>query len=249
MAQAGPGPIRLFNDFFGIAGLLALTADTGPLGDFYGGGEGFEDADAGVVGKDAPSGVATITSGNTDADTTFIGTHIGLDVALMGTIVCEARVQLPDFDTKEIYFGLTSILSVDEQLEDIVINASATAITMPADLAGFYFSDELTASATEWHGIHNGGSAAASTTVADVNLGTTGSANPTAGEYQILRLEVDTNGTARWFIDGVLLQTIVGACSTTTDVAVVLACGANTTEFSIMDVDYLLVKANRDWVV
>ena len=241
-AQGEVGRIRLFNDFFGVGDTLALTADTADLGDFYAGGEGFEDNDAGIAGKDALSGVVTITSGNTDADTTFIGTHIGLDVALMGTLVLETRVQLPDLDTKEIFFGLTSILSVDEQLEDIVINASATTITMPADLVGFYLSSELTDD-EDWHGIYSGGTATASPTTTAVDLDD----DAVAGESQILRLEVAPNGTARWYIDGDLKQTVEGACSTTTDLAVCLAAAANTTELAIMDVDYLLVKANRDW--
>ena len=160
MAQSGVGKIRLFNDFFGVGDTLALTADTAELGDFYAGGEGFEDADAGIAGNNALSGVVTLTSGNTDADTTFIGTHIAFDVALMGPIILETRVQVPDLDTKEIFFGLTSVLSVDEQLEDIVINASGTTLTMPADLAGFYLSDELSDD-EDWHGIHSGGTASA----------------------------------------------------------------------------------------
>ena len=244
MPQSGEGRIRLFNDFCGVAETLALTADTAQLGDFFAGGEGFEDNDAGVAGKDALSGVVTITSGNTDADTSFIGTHIAFDVALMGPIVLEARVQVPDLDDKEIFFGLTSILSVDEQLEDIVINASGTTITMPADLVGFYLSSELTDD-EDWHGIHNGGSTAASTTTTGVDLND----DAVAGEWQVLRLEVSSNGTALWYIDGVLKQTVAGAASTTTNMAVCLAAAANTTELSIMDVDYLSVDANRDWTV
>ena len=244
MAQSGPGKIRLFNDFFGVGDTLALTADTAELGDFYAGREGFEDADAGIAGKDALSGVVTLTSANTDADTTFIGTHIGFDVALMGTIVLETRIQLPDLDTKEIFFGLTSILSVDEQLEDIVINASGTTITMPADLAGFYLSDELTDD-EDWHGIHSGGTASASTTTTGVDLDD----DAVAGEWQVLRLEVAINGTCRWLIDGELKQTVENAVSTSTDYAVVLAAGANTTQLNIFDCDYILVEANRDWTV
>ena len=244
MAQSGPGKIRLFNDFFGVGDTLALTADTAELGDFYAGGEGFEDADAGIAGKDALSGVVTLTSANTDADTTFIGTHIGFDVALMGTIVLETRIQLPDLDTKEIFFGLTSILSVDEQLEDIVQNASGTTITMPADLAGFYLSDELTDD-EDWHGIHSGGTASASTTTTGVDLDD----DAVAGEWQVLRLEVAINGTCRWYIDGELKQTVENAVSTSTDYAVVLAAGANTTQLNIFDCDYILVEANRDWTV
>ena len=244
MAQSGEGRIRLFNDFAGVGNTLALTADTAQLGDFYAGGEGFEDADAGIAGKDALSGVVTITGANTDADTSFIGTQIMLDVALMGTIVLETRVQLPDLDTKEIFFGLTSILSVDEQLEDIVINASGTTITMPADLCGFYLSDALTAD-EDWHGIHNGGTTAGSTTTTAVDLND----DAVAGEWQVLRLEVDNNGTARWYIDGELKQTVTGACSTSTDMAVCLAAAANTTQLVIMDCDYIEVTANRDWTV
>ena len=245
MAQSGNGRIRLFNDFFGSSDLTALTADTAPLGDFFAGGEGFEDADAGVAGKSALSGVVALTSANTDADTSFIGTSIGFDVALMGPIVLETRVQLPDLDTKEIFFGLTSILSTDEQLEDIVINASGSTITMPADLVGFYLSDELTTVAGDWHAINSGGTATATTTTTNGQLNNVA----VAGEWQVLRLEVMSNGTAYWYIDGVLKKTVEGAASTTTNVAVCLAAAANTTELAILECDYLMVESNRDWTV
>jgi len=247
MAQSGPGKIRLFEDFHSIRNVVATTDDHDLVGngDFYAGGEGFEDNDAGLVQLDGPNGLVTITGANTDADTTFIGTGINFDVGLQGTIVCETRIQMPDLDTKEIFFGVTSILSLDEQLEDIVINASATAVTCVADLAGFYFSDELTASATDWHGIHAGGSTADGDTAANVNLSKT----VTANTWQILRLELDSNGNARWFIDGDLVQSVAGAVSTTSDVAVCLALGANTTELVIIDCDYILATANRNWTV
>ena len=249
MPQSGPGPIRLFNDFSGVGATLASALDVYSLGDFYAGGESIEVTTAGIVGSAFLSGGIQLNTDNTDADTVFVGTNIMFDVGLMGTIVLEARIQMPDFDTKEIFFGLTSILAFDHQLADSISNSSSTVITMTAENCGFYFSDELTASATEWHGVHNGGTAGDSTTVADVNLGTIGSANPTAGEWQIMRLEVDTNGTARWYIDEVLMQTVKGAVSTTTNFAAYVATAANTTQKAIIELDYLLVKANRDWTV
>ena len=249
MPEAGPGKIRLFHDFAGVGSTLALTAVIAQLGDFYAGGNGFADGAAGINGRDALSGTATITSGNTDKQTSYIATHICFDVALMAPIVLEARVQLVDLDAKEIFFGVTSILTEPEELEDIIIGSSATVVVIPADMAGFYFSDELTASATEWHGMHNGGSAAASLTVADVNLGTAGANNPTAGEWQILRLQIDNNGTVEWFINGGSVQKIVGAVSTTSDVAVILAAAANSGEVAVVDCDYLKVTSNRDWTV
>ncbi len=249
MAEAGPGKIRLFNDFAG-GNSLANTFDATNLGDFYAGGEGIEDTDTGVAPANFLSGAVAITSGDTDADTTFIGTGIMFDVGLMGTIVLETRIQVPDLDTKEIYFGLTSILTPDEQLQDIIINASATTVTLTAELAGFYMSDELTTTPTEWHAPYTGGTAAAAgATVADVNLGTADGATITAGEWQVLRLEIDTNGTVRWLINGKQKQRVVGAVSTSTDFAMCLALAANTTQLAIAQCDYLLAKANRDWTV
>lgn len=249
MAQAGPGKIRLFNDFGSVGATLATTADNVSLGDFYAGGEGIEDTDAGVVGSALLSGSLQIIGANTDKDTTFVGTSIMFDAALMGPIVMEARIQLPDLDTKEIFVGLTSILAFDHQLEDSIANSSATVLTLTAENCGFYLSDELTASATEWHGIYNGGSATASTVVANVNLGTTNTRNPTAGEWQVLRLQVDPNGTATWGIDGEEVQKVTGAVSTTTNFAACVACSANTSELVIAELDYLKVMANRDWTV
>src|SRR4030042_1116363 len=117
MAQSGPGVIRLFNDFTSVINLVTETTDVIPLGDFYAGGEGIEDNDTGVVaGTAAPeSGSVQIISGNTDADTTFIGTNLMFDVALMGPLVLETRIQVPDLDTKEIFVGFTSILTLDGQ--------------------------------------------------------------------------------------------------------------------------------------
>lgn len=251
MAQAGPGKIRLFNDFTALTTLVTTASDFEPLGDFYCGGEGKEDNDTGVApSTTAPvSGSVTMTGGDTDADTTFIGTQLMFDVALMGPLVLEVRIQVPDVDTKEIFVGFTSILTIDEQLEDIVINSSATAVTCVADLVGFYMSDELTASATEWHGIHAGGATADGATAANVNLGTSNSATITAGEWQVLRLEVDPNGDTRWFVNGDLKQSVSTACSTTSNLAACVAFGANTTELVVGDIDYLLVVANRDWTV
>ena len=69
-------------------------------------------------------------------------------------------------------------------------------------------------------------------------------------EWNILRVEVDPNGTARWYVDGVLKQTVTGAVSTTADIAAVLLIECkDTAGAEEVDVDYILVEANRDWTV
>ena len=116
---------------------------------------------------------------------------------------------------------------------------------MPADLVGFYLSDELTTVAGDWHAINNGGTATATTTTTNGQLNNVA----VAGEWQVLRLEVMPNGTAYWYIDGVLKKTVENAASTSTNMAVCLAAAANTTQLAIFDCDYLMVEANRDWTV
>lgn len=244
-AQSGPGKIRLFEDFFGMGFCtLALTTDAEPAGPFFIGGEGFEDNDAGAayLQSDALSGVVRLTSANTDQDLTFIGTDKCFDVALMAPIVLETRVRFVDLDDKVAFIGFSSVLTLDEQIDDI-LDAGTTTITLTAaSLCGFLLSSELTDD-EDWHGIYNGGTTTGETTSTNVDLDD----DAVAGEWQVLRLEIDPNATARWYIDGSLKQTVEGALSTSTDVGMIVGIGANTTELAIMDVDYVLCECNRDW--
>lgn len=243
-AQSGCGKIRLFNDFFGVSNYLTLGADTGPAKDFYLGGFAFADNDAGAsyLQSNALGGVIKLTSGNIDQDMTFIGTDICFDVGLMAPIVIEARVRFVDLDDKAAFIGLTSILTLNAQMSDIIDRGGNTTTTLTAELCGFHLSSKYTDD-QDWHGVYKGGTTTGETTSTNTDL----DADAVAGKWQILRLEVAPNGTAEWFIDGVLEQTVKGAISTSTDLAVVCGVGANTTEFAIMDVDYLLVTTNRDW--
>jgi len=246
MAQSECGAIRLFNDFFGVDNYLSLTNDTASAGDFYLGGESFEVATAGALGlqSDALSGVVELLTDTTDKDTIHIGTSVAFDVALMAPIVVEARVRFDALTARAAFIGLTSVLSLDEQMDDILDYSAATTVALTATLSGFFLSSEFTDSA-DWHMVYYGGTTTGETTSSSIDA----DADAVAGEWQVLRLEVDNNGTARWYIDGVLKQTVAGAISTTTDLAVCCGVTANTSTAARMDVDYLLVTANRDWTV
>jgi hypothetical protein len=70
-----------------------------------------------------------------------------------------------------------------------------------------------------------------------------------AGEWQVLRLEIDPNGTARWYVDEDLKQTVTGAVSTSVDLKFFIAVEAKGAAIETMDIDYIKIKANRDWTV
>ncbi|MCH8168251.1 MAG: hypothetical protein IIC03_10045 [Proteobacteria bacterium] len=223
MAEAGLGKIQLFNDFGGIGDAIALTAASNNLGDFYVGGLNIVDADGGV-GANASllGGVVTLTSANVDLDTAFIGTSgLGFDVGLMGPIVCETRIQVPDLDNKQLFFGLTSVLSTSSTLEAVLSGNTTTITLTAASLCGFLLSSTLTDD-EDWHGAYNGGTTTGETASASVDFDD----DAVAGEWQVLRLEVDTNGDARWYIDSDLKQTVAGAVSTTANMGIAIMAGA-----------------------
>jgi len=254
-AQSGVGRIRLFEDFFNVLDQSDIsdnteTMDMSSIGPFSVFGEGLIEIDAGITAQHALSGVGRLSTTDVDDDGTAVGTYNCFDVGLMAPIILEARVQMPDLDTKRVFFGLTDATGGDGKkdlsIEDDIVAATTLTFTpVASDYVGFYLSSEMTDD-EDWHTIFRGGSSAMTSGATSASYDVDDDA--VAGEWQILRLEVDPNGTARWYIDGDLKKTQEGACSTSVDMGVVLGVevvSGTTTEF--LDVDYLLVEANRDW--
>ena len=247
MAEAGPGMIRLFNDFAGPEQLESLTATSHYIGQFRVVGEGFADNTVGIVGLESAglSGVIRIESGATDQDSTGLVTSKMFDVALMGPIVMEARVQFNNLDTKEFFFGLSDVNEDDVALESDILGATAgtTIALTSSNLIGFLLDSELTEDEM-WHMVYNGGATAGETSSSNVES----AVDAVAGEWDVLRLEIDPNGDARWWVNGILKQSVDTAVSTTTDFCMNFLIGGRGAN-DLADVDYVLVAANRDWTV
>lgn len=244
--QSGVGRIRLFEDFFGIHEVTdASTLAVVGLGQFKIIGTGIEQTDTKQVmlESDALSGVIQLETDDSDTTSACIATSVGFDVGLMGTLVLETRIRFANLDTKVMFAGFTNdnqdALSIENHLFDVT--AVTTIENTATNLCGFYHQTELTATA-ELHACYKSGSTAASVDTTDNDL----DVNLVAGEWMILRLEIDNNGTARWYIEGDLVKTLEGAVSTTADLAAVVGVGSLGAA-ELMDVDYVLVEANRDW--
>ena len=249
MANAGPGKIRLFEDFIGVELIVAFSQVAGFVGggDFKVIGDGVAVADSGITVLDADglSGVGVMTTTNENKKGIHLATNLMFDVALMAPLVAETRVRLVDRDDKRIFMGFSDRTGDDLSLEDDLINGSTTTITLTgSDLVGWFYDENLTAD-NDWHAVFNGGTTTGITVAADINA----NEDIVAGEWQVLRVEVDPNGTARWYINGRLKFTQAGAVSTTTDLGA--HCGVEATEATIelCHLDYFLVTANRDWTV
>lgn len=249
MPQSGYGKVRIFEDFLAGEDIVANTAATRP----FGGsglrvlGQGIAETDSGItVGEFSNgNGVGILTTTNEDAHSCGVATGKVFDAGNMGTISIECRVQFPDLDTKAFYFGFTDENADAVILEGTNLVASGASLTLSAsDLCGFLLDSEATDD-EDWIMVYNGGTTTGATTIANIDA----DEDATAGEFQVLRLEVDTNGTARWYIDGKLKQTVAGAMSTSTDLAVIALLEARSAAIEYAWVDYIAIEANRDWTV
>jgi len=242
-AQGEPGRIRLFYDFYGEDS-IANTAALRSLGPFCVGGQGSEDTDAGVPTiAGILSGAGRITTTNEVDHTTMVGTQAAFDVALSGTLVLETRVQMENLDTKEVFIGFSDIAPETLSIQTNVVHGDTATITNTAsDFVGFLLSAELSDD-EDWHAVYNGGTASAVTTSTSLDLDD----DAVAGEWQVLRLEVAPNGNTRWYVDGDLKKTVAGAASTSVNLGLCVGVEAKGANIETLDVDYILVKANRDW--
>jgi|TARA_R100000808_G_scaffold17187_1_gene38171 hypothetical protein len=247
MAQSGYGKVSIFEDFLAGEDIVAATAASRS----FGGsglrviGQGIAENDSGItVGEsDGLNGVGILTTTNEDAHSCGLTTGKVFDVGKMAPINIECRVQFPDLDTKAFYFGLTDVNDDTTILEGNNLVASGASLTLSAsDLCGFLIDAEATDD-EDWIMVYNGGTTSGETTIANIDADN----DAVAGEWDVLRLEVSINGTARWYVNGVLKQTVEGAVSTSTDLAVLAMIEARSAAIEYAWIDYIAIEANRDW--
>ena len=248
--QSGFGRIELFDDFCGpeipVANNVAYGTAAGGcnyyIGPFKVTGD-LGETDTGVLGMDGVvNGVVRVSGNNENGKGVAIGTGIHFSPVKNGTMVAETRVQRAAVTAGVVWFGFCDV-NADDVAEPVT--ASATTLTLAAsDLCGFVLDSQLTATAT-WHMAYNGGT----TTGATDSTSVVSDVVAVAAEWDILRVEVAPNGTAFWYINGDLKQTVANAVSTTVVQGAFVGCWGTTTTAASVDVDYLYVSANRDWTV
>jgi hypothetical protein len=242
--QSGTGKIRLFDDFAGpeipIAITVAELAAAGyALGPFKVTGD-LVNNDAGVYTLDKSSGYIRVqASAHTDADGAAIGTNVVFSPVLNGPLVLETRVEMAALTTKNVFIGFCTANA--DQVAEPITSLTGT-ITKVVPSIGFHLDSTLS-SATYWHMPY-----LLATDTTQTSASVISSQVCVIEESDILRLEIDPNGAARWYINGKLEQSVgagLGA-TTTTLLAGIAGVWAKSTAASI-DLDYLLIEANRDW--
>jgi hypothetical protein len=246
MAQGSDSRLMIDEDFYGPGSTLAdTTAPPIALGGLNIVGQGIAETDSGAprMDSDGLNGVIQLTTTNEDVHAAGFQSATMFDVALMGSIVMEARVRQAALNTGEVFIGFSDVNTDLAIIEGAICHGDTVTVTLTAsDLVGFLMASDLTDN-SDWHGVYNGGTTTGQTVSTSVDF----DAGATAGEYQVLRLELFPNGTAEWWVDGVLEQTTTGAVSTSVDLCLNIIVESKTTAVKTLDVDYIKVWANRDW--
>ena len=250
--QSGVGKIRLFTDCFGnelpVGNAEAPTTPGHSQGPFSVYGD-LVRADAGLVLLSKANGFARLTgSATADTDGCALATEVSFSPILNGTLILEARVELQAITARNVFIGFTGVIA------DVVVEpltCSGTTVTIAGSTyvsVGFLFDSQITRAATAstafWLMPYF-----LSTTSTQTDTDIEASQLVVAGECDVLRVEVDNNGAARWYINGKLEQSIGAGLAATPATKLGALCGVWSTESteSDLDVDYLLVEANRDW--
>lgn len=258
-AQGSMGDIVLFHDFTGAeipveaTGAYASTGVEGyKIGPYKVTGDMAQN-DRGAISVARRNGALRLDGGNEDGKGVAIGTEVIFDAGAMGTLYMETRVQRAVVTAGVVWAGFAGVNADD--VAEVVTQSNGTTMTLTAAaLAGFLLDSQYTATAT-WHCPFNGGSATAPTDSTTVVTGTTNSRNKNsvaavvavAGEYDLLQMEIFSNGTTRWYINEVLVQEQPNAVSVSTDLACYVGSWGTASTVASTDLDYLLIKAKRDW--
>ncbi len=246
--QSGVGRLHWFNDFGGaeipVANAVAYGTSAGGcsyfLGDFKLIGD-LAETDTGAVATDKANGYILLSGNNENGKGAAIATGIILSPVLNGTIVVECRLERAVLTAGNVFVGLAGTLA-DDVAEPVT--ATGTELTYVVPCVGFMLDSQLTAADGLWHMPY-----LLASTATQVSTVIEASQTAVAGESDLVRLEVDNNGAARWYINGVLEQSIGAglAATTTTLMGACVGCWGTTGTAATVDVDYLLVEANRDW--
>lgn len=252
MAQSGYGEIRLFHDFTGPelqdGPEVHHAATAGALWNIGNGftikGDALNDAEALATSvEDGLNGQITLTSANVaSGDSIYVTTETCFKPSVNAPMAVEVRCEMASLDDRTIFIGFSG--TMDDAQSTICSGSTETITLTESNLVGFLYDSGLTTD-IDWHTVYNGGTATGETVSTSIDSGIT----PVVNTMDILRVEVDPNGTARWWINGVLKKTLANAVSTTAVFAACAGATATTTTSATVTVDYIAVEANRDWTI
>lgn len=227
--------------------LLPSTSSVSFFDDFI--GDLVQDEWGFVEGTDSATSAAAILAGGIggvlrlttgDAGTGYAADAEQMNMALQwqasnGGLFIEARLKLSAITTCYAFIGFTDTLA----LEAPIVSASSanTLTTNATDAVGFMFDTNMTADTWWLTGVAND---------VDATAQNTGYA-PVADTYAKFRIEIDSEGAASFFYNGIQVGTkMTGAVTPAADLTPIITVSKLSVTASMnLDLDYVALGMNR----
>ena len=241
--QGSFGKLEVFEDFLGVD-----TDATWAAGGFDIGNVSVTSVNEGSVETttDEPGGVIAITTDTADND------NVAMYTAPLkpadGGAVMEARIKVDNVSTlSSLFVGFTETLAKDTPVMPAEFATATMTYNGTGGMVGLQF--DIDGTTDDWRAVCGDGGAA----TAGSGNGTR--ATPIVGEgyavtadrWDIVRVELDTNATARVYLNGKLIKTFTSGL-TATDLFFPVVFAENRTAAAIvLEVDYFYACGGRDW--
>lgn len=239
----GFGRLTVFEDFLGLGqhngawtetglecvGHLAFTSDN-------------EGSFAHTV--DEPGGILAITTDTGDNDNACL--YAGPFKPADGGCVMEARFKVNDITTIAVNCGFTETLSATTPVMPIEWSSgTAASYAVAGGIVCANFDKDTTTDL--WRAFFGDGSTKSGG--GDLN-GTSSGEAAVNDQWDVVRVEIDPNGYARVYHDGILVKASTSAAVTPTDVQhAFLMIENRSSAAKVLEVDYFYAEGNRDWAV
>ena len=222
--DTGFGKVKIFNDFLGPA--VDETNDWTV---------GTENSGTEAISI-AIDGLYRITTGATSGNREAVTQTLQWQASDGGPLIGEFRVKSVTAITTRAYFiGFTDVVA-STTLENPIEMSGTTLTTTASDAVGFMYDTDSTNDT--WYCV--GVKADADAVSVD-----TGVAPAAAGTFQTLRVVVDIDGNADFFIDGKWEGRVANAVTAGTDLTPIVLVETRTSGASIIDVDYIYLEKGR----
>lgn len=235
------GRMEIFEDFFSYHSSTVDTVDkpAGPQVMYCSVNEGTFD-----MTVDEPGGIIAATTDTSDNDN--IAFYIGPFKAADGGCVMEARFKSADVSTNATFCGFSELLDATTPVCPIEASGATPTLTLSSSGATAGMLMDADCSTQNWNAVAGDDSVSAS------GSPTAGGQNPGDDAWDVCRVEVDPDGTARCYLgknDGGLeeVKSFSEALTTSVVLYAVLLCENRSGAANTLEVDYMYAKGWRDW--
>lgn len=240
--QSEFGYVEYFEDFLGIDPDVTWAA-----GGFAIGNVSVASVNEGSIENtvDETGGVVAITLATGDNDN--VALYYPPVKPSDGGATMEARLKGDNLTDLAFYVGFTETLNKTTPVMPAEFATTTMTYNGTGGMVGLQFDSDGTTD--DWRAVCGDGGAA----TAGSGNGTRASSivgegyTPTADRWDIVRVELDSNATARVYLNGKLIKTFEGGLDADNLFFPVVMCENRAGSAAVMEVDYFYSRSSRDW--